>query len=985
MGNCNCKHGTTGQATTCPECDILQLARNNYFTGKLLVERDFTDEQRYTMGKLRRHNQRLHGWGVACGLKVKEHPNPACQSQYVVVEPGTAIDCCGREILVQHEEYFDFESKFLANWQKQKGPNSQPDSDAHVIQVCVSYRECPTEQVPAIFDDCSAGAGACQPNRILEGHSLDVIIDPSDLDHDPQGVSLKWDFTKNIANVVCAAEDDDSNRLYVLTSATSGGTSNAALYVIKTEHYALVASATFPGSAGLDVAVDSSGQYVYVAVQPSTAGAAPQLYVYAAADDFTATVNQVAVGNVSDSTLQLAPVPGSEGSVLAYGKTAGFVAMGGLNAAGPSQVGNTLPIVPVSVVLSENNQYGYVASSGSNTISVIQLAGEAVVVTPWTIALPGGAQPASLAISATKNGDTLAALDTTGKTLYFVTIPSAGPGSATVLTQTVSSFAYAPMQVLLSPGGRWAYVLEQDTTGTSPTAYVQAVDVHAVALGETNVLGPAVAVGIGATSESLSQDGSHLYVSFNDTTQPNLGGLAIVDVTQADCGDIFQTLIDGCPDCSQGNCLVLATIPGYVYQSGVTQKEIHNLRGRRLLPSTDLLTKAVECLIEQTPSTGPAGPQGPQGNPGGNGATWYEGNGAPAAAIGNNNDFYLNTNTGTGNGDIYQKQSGSWVKIGNIQGPSGQNGTNGATWYEGNGAPAAAIGNNNDFYLNTNTGAGDDDIYQKQSGSWVKIGNIQGPAGSAGVNGATWYEGNVAPTTLENNNDFYLDTSTGDVYQMQSGTWKNIGNIKGPSGNNGVGITEVDPTFVTCDTPGAASLTPNATGLTLNLTIPGCCNKSLVRIESVSWERNGNTIPTSQLGKPGLGIAFSGSVESVDLTVNSIAVLFPVPNGTLTSWQEAELTITPGNFLTLGNTSSAFTAASGAVNGVQIVVNAAPTGALESFHSARIVVKGDFIRDASANHYAIDGDHLPPWLPNRPTGDGIEGGTFESWFGLTGG
>jgi hypothetical protein len=62
MGNCNCKNGTNGTATTCSECDILQLARNNYFTGKLLVERGFADEQRYTMGKLRRHNQRLHGW-----------------------------------------------------------------------------------------------------------------------------------------------------------------------------------------------------------------------------------------------------------------------------------------------------------------------------------------------------------------------------------------------------------------------------------------------------------------------------------------------------------------------------------------------------------------------------------------------------------------------------------------------------------------------------------------------------------------------------------------------------------------------------------------------------------------------------------------------------------------------------------------------------------------------------------------------------------
>ena len=106
MADCNCKHGTSGAGGVCVECDIPQLARNNYFTGKLLVERDFTDEQRYLLGKLRRHNQRLHGWGAVCGLKVK--PHPTCPDRFVIIEPGTAIDCCGREILVSREEYFEF-------------------------------------------------------------------------------------------------------------------------------------------------------------------------------------------------------------------------------------------------------------------------------------------------------------------------------------------------------------------------------------------------------------------------------------------------------------------------------------------------------------------------------------------------------------------------------------------------------------------------------------------------------------------------------------------------------------------------------------------------------------------------------------------------------------------------------------------------------------------------------------------------------------
>ena len=128
----------------CIECEVPQLARNNYFTGKLLVERDFTDEQRYLVGKDRRHNQRLHGWGAVCGLKVKQHPNHGCSNQYVVVEPGYAVDCCGREIMVCEEEYFDFRAAFLAVWQAANGKDSQPDGKPHKLQICIRYRECLT-------------------------------------------------------------------------------------------------------------------------------------------------------------------------------------------------------------------------------------------------------------------------------------------------------------------------------------------------------------------------------------------------------------------------------------------------------------------------------------------------------------------------------------------------------------------------------------------------------------------------------------------------------------------------------------------------------------------------------------------------------------------------------------------------------------------------------------------------------------------------
>jgi hypothetical protein len=45
-----------------------------------------------------------------------------------------------------------------------------------------------------------------------------------------------------------------------------------------------------------------------------------------------------------------------------------------------------------------------------------------------------------------------------------------------------------------------------------------------------------------------------------------------------------------------------------------------------------------------------------------------------------------------------------------------------------------------------------------------------------------------------------------------------------------------------------------------------------------------------------------------------------------------------------------------------------------------VLLHGDLISDANVGH-AVDANHLPPWFPALPhSGDGIEGGLFESWF-----
>lgn len=62
-------------------------------------------------------------------------------------------------------------------------------------------------------------------------------------------------------------------------------------------------------------------------------------------------------------------------------------------------------------------------------------------------------------------------------------------------------------------------------------------------------------------------------------------------------------------------------------------------------------------------------------------------------------------------------------------GATGAIGTSGPAWLVGIIAPSAASGNNQDFYLNRTTG----DIYQKQSGVWTLVANSRGAEGAAVV------------------------------------------------------------------------------------------------------------------------------------------------------------------------------------------------------------------------------------------------------------
>lgn len=126
-----------------------RLHRPNYFDGRLLTAEDFRDEQSYLIGRSRRHNRHVHGWGVINGLDVRVVGN------FVEVSPGAAIDCAGNELVVEN------------------GVALSMPPDARRLVVLLRYTEHGVDPLPALQGDPAAG-DALQFSHIEEGCELDL-------------------------------------------------------------------------------------------------------------------------------------------------------------------------------------------------------------------------------------------------------------------------------------------------------------------------------------------------------------------------------------------------------------------------------------------------------------------------------------------------------------------------------------------------------------------------------------------------------------------------------------------------------------------------------------------------------------------------------------------------------------------------------------------------------------------------------------------
>ena len=179
---------------------------------------------------------------------------------------------------------------------------------------------------------------------------------------------------------------------------------------------------------------------------------------------------------------------------------------------------------------------------------------------------------------------------------------------------------------------------------------------------------------------------------------------------------------------------------------------------------------------------GDQGDQGPKGEDGADGATWLFGAVAPTNQ-GKDGDFYLDTATF----DVYQKSSGAWSKTGNIKGATGAQGPKGDKGDTGEQGPQGETGAQGPKGDKGDTGAQGPQGEKGETGAQGPKGDQgdQGPAGEDGTDGATWLFGQVVPTDEGKDGDFYLNTSTYDVYAKETGSWVKKGNIKGATGAQG--------------------------------------------------------------------------------------------------------------------------------------------------------------------------------------------------------
>lgn len=167
---CQCQGGSEsrcgGSLPDSPDCAI------NYHFGMLLGVEDFRTEQGFHVGRLRRHQRALHGFGVVYGYGVSFNPAYA----ELRVSPGFAVDAHGRDLEMDAIQCVGLPAWWLKHRDDDDFADVGNKDDATFnADVVLCYSSCLSRPVPAIADTCAAGTSDIAYSRICESIQLKLV------------------------------------------------------------------------------------------------------------------------------------------------------------------------------------------------------------------------------------------------------------------------------------------------------------------------------------------------------------------------------------------------------------------------------------------------------------------------------------------------------------------------------------------------------------------------------------------------------------------------------------------------------------------------------------------------------------------------------------------------------------------------------------------------------------------------------------------
>ena len=516
------------------------------------------------------------------------------------VEPGTAIDCCGHEILVHDREPLDV----LAFPAVRKLQTLAPER-LHALQICVRFRECPTEEVPVLYDDCGCDDSQCAPNRILESFEFDVLVDP------PLGTVGRVDPQ----TVLGIFTPGPSAALATFLPVAQGG---YAHYVDPAHPDRIVqldlaqgrrAEITAAGSIQA-LAIDSSGKYVFAVVREASELRA-RIFQVSDRTPVDAANDRKLPGSVATSTAFAASTAEAGRALLSWESVTRDLRPWPADTAAPANVLATAPGTSLGTLADLATMS--VRPDGSRGIAVARASGAVSVLSftapPSTLGGVPAGYKAVAAVLVKPGADMLAAVAAVGPgpgtdaVLAFIDVASPNP---TLVTSV--KLERTPLQ-LVAPDDAWLQVYEEEGSN----GYVQTVDLSTVANGQV----PDISVGrlAGPTGQAIIAIGTN-------------GDPLVLDrdaFADGPCIDPWHHL-EGCIDCDTPNCVVLATITRYRYDARMVEVDknpepadarIDNRLGRRVLAPTQALQGWIECLQSNTAGQdGQDGADGTDGAPG---------------------------------------------------------------------------------------------------------------------------------------------------------------------------------------------------------------------------------------------------------------------------------------------------------------------------------------------------------------------------------